>query len=148
VTRTIQYTDSFKPAKYSEVIEEVFYVDDRKELYVKLHTGVVAGYSNVPDWSYEGFKDAESAGRYWNWDIKGKYGTINGDVNFIPFEKPAAVSAKTGNQSFSVVVQIDGTLKFDIDAEDVGAAVAKVSELVDKTLYDGTYFTKEVKFNK
>lgn len=147
MTRAFEYTDSFAPK--SSVIEKVFYDKNRNEMFVKLHSGIVAGYSNVALSAFDDFAASESAGQFWNWYIKNHYGTLNGDVYFIPRSEPSGKHDFTnaGNKNFSVTVTVNGDLKFDLDAGDVVEATKRVYELIEKSVVDGTYFVKEVKVN-
>lgn len=152
MTRTIEYTDSFIPAKPSEVIAEVYHDSIHNELFVRLHSGSICGYSGVSGYMFLEFKKAESAGKFWNTHIRWSHAGLNGDVTLVPYDEgEAAVADKssldTGNKAFSVVVSVKGDLKFDLDAEDVVAATQKVYELIEKSVVDGVYFVKEVKVN-
>lgn len=142
MTRTVEYTDHFEPTKYSEVVKEVFYNKDTQELYVCLHSGTIAGYTGVREAEYVGFSQSQSAGKYWNWYIKGNYSTTSGDVNFVPVSEPAS---KASTSTTTVLVHVEGDLKFDLDSTDILEAVKQVTQLVDKALVDGISFVKEVK---
>lgn len=150
MTRTIEYTDSFVPAKPSEVIAEVFHDSNHNELFVVLHSGSICGYAGVSSYLFNEFKKAESAGKFWNTHIRWNHAGLNGDVNFTPYHRGASEAKPalaSGNKAFSVVVSVNGDLKFDLDAEDVVAATQKVYELIEKSVVDGVYFVKEVKVN-
>lgn len=142
MTRTVEYTDHFEPSKYSEVIKEVFYNKDTLELYVVLHSSNIAGYTGVGEHEYKGFSNSGSAGQYWNWYIKGNYSTTSGDVNFVPFSEPVNINS---HSKTTVLVHVEGDLKFDLDSTDILSAVKQVRTLVDKALVDGISFVKEVK---
>lgn len=144
MSRTVYYTDHFTDL-ISSVVSEVFYDSNRGELFVVLNSGVIAGYSGVSKTVFGNFHNAASRGSFWNHEVKNRYGTLNGDVNFAPFE-PASEGTKTAN--FTVVVNVNGDLKFDLDASDVQSAVDKVKDLLDKSVVDGVFFVKEVKFNQ
>src|ERR1044072_10039854 len=87
MTRTIEYTHTFKPTKHSAVVSEVFYDQNHRELFVKLHNGAICGYGPISSYLYEEFRSAESAGNFWNTKIRNIYGTLNGDVNFVPYHR-------------------------------------------------------------
>lgn len=146
MTNTVHYTDDFEPD--SVVIDHVYYDAKRNELYILLHSGSVCGYLSVPQDIYKNFTKASSAGSYWNSYIKWNYRGTSGDVNFVPAQKSESKPALATNaKQYAVVVNINGDLRFDLDGQGADAVIAKVKELVDKTLVDGTFYVKEVKIN-
>ena len=57
------------------MIKETRYIDDGSDtvLYVEFQNGSVYRYANVPQKYYTIFTSAESAGKYFNDNIKAKY---------------------------------------------------------------------------
>lgn len=146
MTRTVEYTHHFQPAKYSEVVKEVFYNANSKELYVVLHSGTIAGYHGVWEDEYNGFCTSASAGQYWNWYIKGKYNTLSGDVNFVPYEETSSDAVmKNPEKTFNVTVAVNGELRFTVYNSDIVSATKNVHELIEKSFVSGAFYVKEVK---
>ena len=141
---TVLYTNSYE-FNDSSVIRAIFYRRNSEELYVVLHSGTVAGYANVPPSVFSSFVMARSAGEYWNNEVKPHYTGISGDVVFAPADQQQEAG---GKQNFSVLVTVNGDLKFDLPAENIQTAFDKVNELVGKTVVDGTYFIKGVNVNQ
>ena len=57
----------------SSNIHSVGYDADENVLQVSFHGGALYRYLNVPENVYRGFLEADSAGRYLNTEVKGKY---------------------------------------------------------------------------
>lgn len=158
MSKRVYFTHFFYPYQ-SEVIFGVFYDEKHKELYVRLRDGTVCGYGGIDLLEYERFSRASSAGRHWNSFIKGNpaYHTLSGDVLFTKADRrvekaePAVESnddtEQAGGKSFTVLVHVEGDLKFDIDAEDLLSATKNVHDLVSKSVVEGAFFVKEVKAN-
>lgn len=77
---------SFKPTN-SSIISEVRYNDDNSALYIAFHTGLVYRYADVSLSRYVHFRDAESAGSYFNNRIKPTYPAVN-----LPYGFPKATN--------------------------------------------------------
>lgn len=149
MTNTVHYTDDFEPD--SVVIDHVYYDAKRNELYILLHSGTVCGYLSVPQNTYDRFKSSNSAGTFWNAYVKYNFRGTSGDVNFAPAEKAEQnmTNPQTQeNKKFSVIVNVQGDLRFDLDAENIVAATKQVYDLIEKSVVDGTYYVKEVKQNQ
>lgn len=63
----------------SSMIGEVAYDADRRELHVRFMGGQTYVYADVPREVYDGLLAAESAGRYLNASVKGRYQHRKGD---------------------------------------------------------------------
>ena len=64
-----------KNAKFnSSNLAEGSYDGDTKELRLTFHSGSTYIYSEVPASTWEGITSAESAGKYFHQNIKGRYG--------------------------------------------------------------------------
>ncbi len=77
-TEKFFYTDAFTPD--SEVIRRVMWTPDyngEPALVVELHNDNYYGYLGVSDDTFVQFADAGSAGRFYNWYIKGRFATFN-----------------------------------------------------------------------
>ncbi len=57
----------------SSNIHSVGYDATENVLQVRFHGGALYRYLNVPENVYRGFLEADSAGRYLNTEVKGKY---------------------------------------------------------------------------
>lgn len=71
---SFEYTDDFTPN--SSVVEKVFYDEPNERLAVGIKHGphiYFYEYDGVPADEYALFKSARSAGRYYNWYIKGAF---------------------------------------------------------------------------
>lgn len=149
MTNTVHYTDDFEG--HSSVIDHVYYDAKRNELYVLLHSGAVCGYLSVPQNTFDQFKHADSAGSFWNAYVKWNFRGTSGDVNFVPAQKTEQLMRNpqaAENKKFTVIVNVQGDLRFDLDAEDIVAATKQVYDLIEKSVVNGTYYVKEVKDNK
>lgn len=127
MTKQVEYTDHFTPA--SSVIDEVFYDAKNYELYVILHNGAQPAYRGVSQAEFDGFKNASSAGSYWNRYIKDGYTGISGDVEFVdPQPVPAA-----SEPEFVIVVEVNGTLTITGNAKDGNEALRRVNQVLEET---------------
>lgn len=77
----------------SSNIESIGYDHNAATLEVKFHSGEVYQYTNVPESVYKGLFDAESKGRYFHTNIRGKYpfNKIEGKENKSLAETKSAV---------------------------------------------------------
>jgi len=153
VTKPFYYTHRF--VSDSSIIEAVYFNSYTNQMFVVLRgKDDVCGYSGVQYDQYLLFKHAESHGRHWNKFVKGKYLGLDGDVYFlayseernVPVNSTAEIAQARPERSFSVTVNFEGDLKFDVhNQEDLSGAVDFVKRLMDKSVVDGIYHVKEVK---
>ena len=61
------------PHRDSEAVEDIKYDDTRQRMRVTFTTGRVYDYLDVPPDEYQGFRDAESWGKYFNANIRNRY---------------------------------------------------------------------------
>lgn len=66
----VYYTDRAWPD--SEFVDRVWYDSTKSDLYLELH-GAVYQYRNVPGSVFQTLINAESPGRYYTYNVKGKY---------------------------------------------------------------------------
>lgn len=96
----IVYTHSFDTEYTSSVIDEVFYSEPNKLLFVTLYNGTLAGYDGVPLEVYNALNGLNtnrlngdsnaSVGRYWNTFVKNHYdGFSTADVELLSPEDVA-----------------------------------------------------------
>lgn len=140
MTKQVKYTDHF--VADSSVVDEVYYDDVNKELYVILHNGTRVGYSGVGSYIYRALKDSSSVGAYWNRNVKNYYHGISGDVEFVDANAKDAVA----EPEFTVVVTVDGTLTITGTATDGNEALRKVNQVLAET-FKGTYKVKSLTQN-
>jgi len=57
----------------SSLIYSVGYDEKTRDLVIEFHTGEVFMYENVPTEKYKNLMSAVSKGKYYSWEIKGKY---------------------------------------------------------------------------
>ena len=142
--RTVYYTDYFKAS--SGIIDEVYYDIRNYELYVRLNNGTVCGYDEVEPETFKNFRDATSAGNYWNVMVKRFYPGLDGDVAFRASVDARANDRTPESREFVVTVHVEGDLKLRLDQPDALAAAQHVKEILSKAVSDGTIaFIKEVK---
>lgn len=100
MSREVLYTDHHDLD--STALSDVWYDNIEWHLFVRFHSGAVAGYSNVPESIYEFFVDAPSVGRFYNESIIGKFDGLDAkDIEFV---------SRTAQET---VVQDDGDAEVD-----------------------------------
>jgi len=57
----------------SSLISRICYVEEEKILQVRFRDGRLYCYYEVPSEAFDAVRDAESAGRHYNREIKGRY---------------------------------------------------------------------------
>jgi hypothetical protein len=111
------------------------------DLYVKFPSGVVAGYSNVSSEELDDLVTAYSVGSYYSSNIRGYYNGLNGDVNLVPRNATVEVSDTTPAtvsvpKAFTVLVDVQGTIRFDLDAGNLEEAIGRVKAILDTAVVD------------
>lgn len=142
---TVVYYNHHETNLNSTALSDIYYDSISCDLYVEFHSGTIAGYANVAQFSYDLFINASSIGKWYSANLKNNYAGINGDVELK--ERPWQDSDVFTNRKFSVYVSVDGTLRFEIDAAGYDDAVEEVHKLLDKARVVGAYKVTSVRRN-
>lgn len=106
-TTTATVTKNYTHHKFfgSSVLSEAFYSSETGDLFVILNSGARLGYKDVPQYIWDYFVEANSAGRFWNAYIKGGYEGQSGDVTLLQFAARVAQAAST---DVTVTIEVNG----------------------------------------
>lgn len=141
----------------SKVIYQAFYNEDNNSLVVVLNSGNAYGYDGVSPETFQEFVEANSAGQYYNYYIKGRYTTFDADnfeefVKDVPVESPnevrkrvmttnAAVDSAGNGEVEQVVTATKFTIHYTVGNSDVKTlnmpgnsvddALAKFNDIAD-----------------
>lgn len=121
MTKTVEYTHRYTPS--STALKDVFYDQANNELYVQFHNGRIAGYQKVALTVFESFRNAHSAGRFYNDWVLNRYSGTSGDVTFRPKAEPETVMT---TDNYTVYYTLTG--KVTLAASSVQEAVDKVKK--------------------
>lgn len=136
----------------SSAIMHVYYDNASMTMYVVFPSGAIAGYSGVHHNDYERLVGAESVGRHYAQFVRGVYRGLTGDVELVKREyvktlEDIDVKKPNARKSYAVTIEMNGELKFTLDAESVEAAIKSISGLVDEAIVNGQYSILEVTRN-
>lgn len=119
--KTAYYTESKKVD--SSNLSEVFYDDGDKTMYVKFHSGSIAGYRDVPYTDFRQLASAVSPGRYYNSFVKGKFRGLNGDVWLAKRPTQQPTTTNTGIVAYKETSPLQ---KYEVEIETVLRRTIKV----------------------
>jgi hypothetical protein len=128
------YNSEYHPV--SEVIDSVWHDSASETMMVLLVNGTKCAYAGVSDSVFKAFREAPSAGRYWNLYIKNHFDGLDAS-HWDGVEKR---QPKSETPNYQVTVVFSGSKTFAIKGESLQEAVTRVeaalSELLDpKTFY-------------
>lgn len=141
---TVEYTDYLGTDELqSSALSDAYYDEKNARLYVRFHTGGLAGYKSVSKSIWEQFKHALSHGRFYTYNIRNVYAGI--DTTGITFRSASkAVSAVNASDKIEYVLEVkyNGTLEFKVKATDVKSAIEEVERTLAQTGQGTSVFTK------
>lgn len=139
----------------STSLEKVWYDSVDEVLVVQFRNGNRAGYAGVPPETYQGLVTTNSAGRFYNWYVKGQYRGINTDADLVlretevkeeaPVSFPEAKDVTTAERvSLVETGSAEGPLNYEVTLLVNGESVLDALSVLPEGWVDAVVSVREV----
>ena len=142
---TLGYTNSSHLGYESNLVSDIYYNGLTETLYVQLHGGRIYSYKGVPFYVYNDFAMAQSAGRYYNSQIKHHY-TPAGEVGDKSRYKLTSIPSLSvvETEEYEVVYEVTITQTVKVQAVDFNEANKLALEETNKLFSDSSVSIKSI----